>query len=61
MLENILKLKPFSFPSLDASDGLAAAICHHLNKRSLKNELSFTKKNSWELFIKENPDRIKEK
>ena len=39
---------------LDATDGLAAAVCHALqNKIVLKN-----KKETWAQFIKSNPDRI---
>lgn len=58
MLESILKIKNLSFPSLDASDSLAVAICHHLNQNSLPN---FTKANSknWDSFLRENAHRIK--
>ena len=55
MLQSILKIE--KLPSkLDATDGLAAAYCHFLNK----NTISGNKKNvnSWEEFIRKNNDRV---
>jgi crossover junction endodeoxyribonuclease RuvC len=40
----------------DASDGLAAAVCHFYEKAS---PLSNTGSKNWEDYIKKNPDRIK--
>ncbi len=40
---------------LDATDGLAAAVCHALQQ----NNLNIDSKQSWSQFIKKNPDRIK--
>ena len=67
MLCTILKQKSFSGP-LDATDGLAAAVCHYFQTR-----LGLTKSNQkiegakktgrkknysgWESFLSENPDR----
>lgn len=42
---------------LDATDALAIAMCHYY---STSNPLSALKgKNSWERFVRENPDRVK--
>jgi crossover junction endodeoxyribonuclease RuvC len=41
---------------LDATDGLAAAVCHYLQERNPAKGKSY---NSWEEFIRKNPDRIK--
>jgi len=53
MLMNMLKIK--NTPKyLDATDGLAAAVCHALQK----NYVVKNGKQSWSQFIKENPKRI---
>lgn len=54
-LQYILKveLKP---ETLDATDGLAAALCHYYQ---LCNPISHGSAKSWEDFIKKNPGRIK--
>lgn len=41
---------------LDATDGLAAAVCHYLQGRNPAKGKSY---NSWEEFVRKNPDRIK--
>ncbi|MDO4763555.1 MAG: crossover junction endodeoxyribonuclease RuvC [Flavobacteriaceae bacterium] len=56
MLKNLLGLKEFPTKYLDASDGLAVAVCHHFNSGKLGNDKSYS---GWESFIKQNPDRIK--
>ncbi len=56
MLQNLLKLKEFPTKYLDASDGLAVAVCHHFNSGSLGNEKSYS---GWASFLKQNPDRLK--
>lgn len=43
---------------LDATDGLAAAVCHHLQNKSLGAHAS-KKIAGWNDFIKQNPNRIK--
>ena len=50
---NMLKLK--NQPKyLDATDGLAAAVCH-----ALQNKVSSVqKKGTWAQFIKQNPNRV---
>ena len=40
---------------LDATDGLAAAVCHYLQ---MKNPASGKKSNKWEDFVHKNPDRV---
>lgn len=56
MLQNLLKLKEFPTKYLDASDGLAVAVCHHFNSGNAVTEKSYS---GWESFLKQNPDRIK--
>lgn len=56
MLKNLLNLKEFPTKYLDASDGLAVAVCHHFNSGKLYNDKNYS---GWEGFIKKNPDRVK--
>lgn len=56
MLKNLLKLKEFPTKSLDASDGLAVAVCHHFNNGKLSSEKSYS---GWTSFVKQNPDKIR--
>lgn len=56
MLKNLFKMTEFPTRYLDASDGLAVAVCHHFNSRKSTNEKSYS---NWASFIKQNPDRIK--
>ena len=56
MLKSILNIKEIP-KHLDASDGLAAAVCHHF-QRNTKN----TKRNNykgWAGFLKNNPEKLK--
>ena len=55
MLQSILQIKNLPGP-LDATDGLAAALCHFY-----QSALPDTKKtyNGWKDFINKNPDRVK--
>jgi crossover junction endodeoxyribonuclease RuvC len=54
MLENLLNAKLDDVP-LDATDGLAAAICHHFNSAGVSS--SSKSYSGWASFLKENPDR----
>lgn len=45
-----------TFESLDATDGLAAAVCHYFQNDSLKSKTEYK---NWGDFIKKNPNRIK--
>ena len=56
MLKNLLNLKEFPTKYLDASDGLAVAVCHHFNSGSMGQEKSYS---GWDSFLKKNPDRLK--
>jgi len=55
MLRSILKFKEEDI-ILDATDGLAAALCHFYQSKNITGEKSF---NSWKDFINKNPKRVK--
>lgn len=56
MLKNLLQFGTDP-EHLDATDGLAAAVCHYFQSgKANTNETSFT---GWKAFLAENPDRIK--
>lgn len=55
MLKNLLKLKELP-KRLDATDGLAAAVCHHFNSGKISSSKSYS---GWASFVKQNPDRAK--
>lgn len=54
MLMSILKFREDKI-ILDATDGLAAALCHYYQRNCLKQEKSYT---GWKDFISKNPGRI---
>jgi len=55
MLQSLLKLK--SLPkNLDATDGLAAAVCHYYNSGKIDMGKQYT---GWEAFVKQNEKRVK--
>ncbi len=54
MLENLLQIKDMKGP-LDATDGLAAAVCHHF---SSSGSVSTGGHKDWGDFLKKNPDRL---
>lgn len=56
MLQSVLKFEEMP-KYLDATDGLAVALCHHYSKG--KGENNKNKRDSWRGFIKSNPDRLK--
>ena len=62
MLENILKME-LSREFLDATDGIAIAICHHYHANSPASVGSTSgkkaKKGGWGAFVNENPNRVK--
>lgn len=53
MLQNLLKIKELPV-KMDATDGLAAAVCHHFNAGKMNAEKSYS---GWASFVKQNPDR----
>lgn len=54
MLQTILNTKLEELP-LDATDGLAAAVCHHFNAKGRSS--SSKSYSGWAAFLKENPGR----
>lgn len=54
MLQQLLKLKELPI-HLDATDGLAAAVCHFYNTGTTSSEKSYT---GWKAFITKNPDKV---
>jgi crossover junction endodeoxyribonuclease RuvC len=55
MLQNNLKLK--SLPkNLDATDGLAAAVCHFYNSGKITTDKNYS---GWGAFVKQNKKRVK--
>lgn len=56
MIQSLLGLKEIP-KQLDATDGLAAAICHHYSKGV--GEHNKTKASNWKAFINQNPERNK--
>ncbi len=54
MLSHILKFSLKEFP-LDATDALAAALCHHYQSKGLKKGQK--KYSGWSSFVKDNPNR----
>lgn len=62
MLQTLLKFEEMP-KHMDATDGLAIALCHFFQNNTLGSSTAkgakITKHGSWESFIKNNPDRIK--
>jgi len=57
MLFNLLKIKDAP-ASLDASDGLAVAVCHYFQRKTSVEGKSYT---GWKTFLSENPERLLKK
>ncbi len=55
MLQSEFKLKELP-QNLDATDGLAAAVCHFYNSRNKTSDKSYT---GWTAFVKQNGKRVK--
>ena len=55
MLKSLLALKTLP-KNLDATDGLAAAVCHFYNSGKVEIGKSYS---GWEAFVKKNPGKIK--
>jgi len=60
MLENILKME-LTREFMDATDGIAIAVCHHYhaNSPSAVTSTGKARKGGWNAFIEENPERVK--
>lgn len=54
MLKSLLKINEMP-KHLDASDGLAAAVCHYFQNRKISGGKSHS---GWSSFLKDNPDRL---
>ncbi|PCJ82721.1 MAG: crossover junction endodeoxyribonuclease RuvC [Bacteroidetes bacterium] len=56
MVQRILKIPQDSMPkNLDASDGIAVALCHHFQLSSPQMSRGVS---GWKAFIKDNPSRV---
>ena len=55
MLKSILDIKEMP-KHLDASDGLAAAVCHHFQRNTSSQDKNYK---GWGSFLKDNPEKIK--
>ena len=55
MLKSLLQLKTLP-KNLDATDGLAAAVCHFYNQGKVEIGKSYT---GWDAFVKQNEKRVK--
>jgi crossover junction endodeoxyribonuclease RuvC len=55
MLKSLLDIKKMP-KHLDATDGLAAAVCHNFQNNIIEEGKSYT---GWKAFIKDNPQRLK--
>jgi len=55
MLQQLLKIKTLP-KNLDATDGLAAAVCHYYNMGKLNTKKSYT---GWSSYVNQNPRKIK--
>ena len=55
MLKSMLNIKETP-KHLDASDGLAAAVCHHFQRNTNSGERSYK---GWGAFLKDNPEKLK--
>ena len=49
-----MKSKP---ENLDATDGLAAALCHHFQRDNTNNKTNYS---NWSSFVKQNKNKIKQ-
>lgn len=59
MLQGILHIPSESMMSaLDATDGVAAAVCHHIHKT---NPFASTGKQSWADYLSKHPDKVIQK
>lgn len=60
MLQRYLKIPDKQMPKeLDATDGLAAALCHHFLTSNPMSAATKGATKTWSDFVKQNPERIK--
>jgi crossover junction endodeoxyribonuclease RuvC len=55
MLQQLLSFKEMP-KYLDATDGLAVAVCHYFQRRPSSEKKSYS---GWKAFLSDNPDRVK--
>ncbi len=55
MLGNLVKFQETP-KYLDATDGLAAAVCHYFQGGKVQGSSNYS---GWKSFLKDNPDRMK--
>ena len=55
MLQNLFKISELP-KNLDATDGLAAAVCHFFNQGRPEKTKAYT---GWEAFVNQNPKKVK--
>ena len=55
MLKSLLNIKELP-KHLDATDGLAAAVCHHFQKETSSSTKSYS---GWKAFVTDNPKKVK--
>ena len=55
MLQKLLKIKTLP-KNLDATDGIAAAVCHYYNKDRISTVNSYS---GWGAFVSKNPDKVR--
>ena len=55
MLQSLVKIEKLP-KHLDATDGLAAAVCHHFQRKDASSSKSYT---GWKAFLQDNPKKIK--
>ena len=55
MLKSLMNIKEIP-KHLDATDGLAAAVCHHFQKDSSSSSKTYS---GWKSFITDNPKKVK--
>ena len=53
MLQSLFQIKTLP-KQLDATDGLAAAVCHYFQKNLVSGEKAYS---GWKGFLSDNPDR----
>ena len=55
MLKSLLNIKELP-KHLDATDGLAAAVCHHFQKETSSSTKNYS---GWKAFVSDNPKKVK--
>ena len=59
MLQTLLKIDPdhLGLKQLDATDGLAAAVCHYFQSRTPGTSVKQKSYSNWKTFLADNPER----